>query len=51
MLQVMLRMEEEGGRRRSLPTVLVEMVETAPNSPRSLSVVSLNSDAKVASAV
>ena len=51
MLQVMLRMEEEGGRRRSLPTVLVQLVETAPTSPHCLSVVSLDSEAKVASAV
>ena len=51
LLQVMLRMEGEAGRRRSLPTVLVQLVETAPTSPHCLSVVSLDSEAKVASAV
>ena len=47
----MLRMEGEAGRRRSLPTVLVHLVETAPTSPHCMSMVSLDSEAKVASAV
>ena len=51
LLQVMLRMEGEAGRRRSLPTVLVHLVETAPTSPHCMSMVSLDSEAKVASAV
>ena len=44
----MLRMEREDSRRRSLPTVLVQLIETAPTSPQSLSMHSLKSEAKVA---
>ena len=40
-------LEEESKRRRSLPIVLVELIETAPNSPKASSMMSLDSVAKV----
>ena len=44
MLQVLNKVDK---RRRSLPMVLVHLVETAPSSPQSLSRLSLDSQAKV----
>ena len=44
MLQVLNKVDN---RRRSLPMVLVHLVETAPSSPQSLSRLSLDSQAKV----
>ena len=46
--QVVLQvLEKVDKRRRSLPMVLVHLVETAPSSPQSLSRLSLDSEAKV----
>ena len=46
--QVVLQvLEKVDKRRRSLPMVLVHLVETAPSSPQSLSRLSLDSETKV----
>ena len=52
LLKVMLGVElGQVVRRRSLPTVVVQLIETAPTSPQSESILSINSEPEVAKAV